>query len=87
MESNDLEDAERFRRLFVEPLIETLKAQLEIEFDRIRAEILEMHDILPRVDKLEANQRTAFMVYGILSVAAGLSSGLIMQLIRKWLGL
>jgi hypothetical protein len=75
----DLEDAERFQRAFVTPLVDAVKLEIR--------PVVEGHETLRRrVDKLEIDQKRA--IWG-LSAAAGVASvaiGVVLDWVKRKLG-
>lgn len=81
---DNFEDAERFQRLFVAPMIEMVKKEMTTHVSTVtgivQAATLKVDAMRADVDKLKADQKHALVGYGIFST--GLAVG--MAAAWKW---
>jgi hypothetical protein len=80
-----LEQAQMFQEHFVKPLINEMKSAIDAQLAPLVADVQEVKNTLPRIDKLEANQRKALAVYGGICGFGGLLGGILWELVRRHL--
>ncbi len=80
MDWEDLEDIERFQRLFVEPLVKSVREEL-------KPLTTASADHTARLDKLEGNQKKAMFGFAGLTLVASTAIGLSVDWLRKRVGL
>lgn len=72
---DNFEDAERFQRLFVQPLIQTVKTEMQSHAEAVQKTVdgfatkVSEHD--KRLGTLEANQKKGMVGWGVLTLIVG----------------
>lgn len=66
MKLTDIDDAEKFQKHFVLPLVDAVRAEVKPLVEQTKANT-------DRIDKLEGNQKKALAGYAVLSVIAASS--------------
>ena len=79
MNWNDLEDIERFQRLFVEPMVKSVREELKPLTEMAK-------DTQERVVKLEKNQGRALVGVGAVALLISTATGLGVDWVRRRLG-
>lgn len=79
LDLNSLEDAEKFQKHFVGPLVEAVRGEVKVLVDEQRKEVeaLKAKDAAQQadIDAIKASQTKALAVYGLASVIAATSAG------------
>lgn len=75
---DSFEDAERFKRLFVDPMIDMVKQEMNGHVTKITAiatgVVTQVNGMESRVAKLEGNQKHALLGWGVYSTAVGVAT-------------
>lgn len=96
-ENNDLQlphnlaDVERFQRLFVKPMVETVKQEMRTTCEQLKAEFAadrsEQEKLRTDVDGLKSNQRKALIGWGVIATGVSVFIGFCGDWVKRKIGL
>jgi hypothetical protein len=89
------EDAERFQKLFIAPLIDVVKSEIAVQFGEVKQHIADTNAkadaaeklataLDARVKTLEGSRNKLMIVYGVLVMAGSVVWNLVQRKIGQW---
>lgn len=85
------EDAERFQRLFVKPMVDCVKKEMRATCEQLKAEFAadrkEQEQLRTDVDSLKSNQRKALIGWGVIATGVSVFIGFCGDWVKRKIGL